>query len=224
MIPDLIVCWPVSCDYPLWRKWLAANRLRFAEVFVVFTDHSGEDISEWVRDHLPARVSTLHSHAESGRDWRDAAVNMALDHSKAEWVWFTEQDFFITDPEFWDSIAREATGVKVIGWRDSTGRLHPSCLFVKRSVIDKTTRYFGTPPIDHFWTFTHELMDAEDHSEFVEGFEHLQGLTQNHSLIDRGESDGIFERDRFRQYLRDCLASGVALEPGWEARARREVA
>lgn len=223
MKPDVIVCWPRFADYPLWRKFIAGNRWRFDQVIVVFTRHDGRDISSWVREHLRSATFVDSPPVPPGRDWRDVAVNAALDVSHSEWVWFTEQDFFITDEDFWRGIHTEAQTYNVIGWRDGNGRLHPSCLFVRRVFVDGTTRYFGTPPIDHFWTFTHELMDVEDVSLIGDGYEHMQGLTQNHALIDAGIDEGVFEREQFRRYLWLCLEAKVPLEPGWEAAARKEI-
>jgi hypothetical protein len=214
---DLIVSWPRNCDYPLWRKFLRDNRHRFARVLVVFTDHAGEDISGWVRSVLDA---TCLDSPPVREDWRDTAVNHALDHSDAEWVWFTEQDFLITDPDrFW---TQTVWAEKPLGWQEHDDRWHPSCLFVPRSVIDKTSRYFGTVPVDHFYAFGQEVNAISPIQILQGGFEHLQGTSQNHWLIDSGIDQGVFKRDRFRRYLADCLAADVPLHPGWRDRAIRE--
>ena len=115
MTPDLIVSWPCNCDYPLWRKWIAAERGWFGRVFVVFTDHAGEDISPFVRQRMTADITFLDSHAD-GRDWRDAAINLALDCSGSEWIWFTEQDLTILRPgTFWGWVNAAALRWQVIG-------------------------------------------------------------------------------------------------------------
>ena len=123
------------------------------------------------------------------------------------------------DPSFWD-----AEGA-VIGFDAGDGRpLHPASLFVDRGLIDQTSRYFGPEPIDHFYTFGKELRELAEPTLLTGGFRHMQGVTQNHSLIDQGEDTGVFKRDQFRDYLQDCLAADVPLHPEWIARAKKEIA
>ena len=213
---DLIVCWPRDCDYPLFRAFLAAERRRFESVIVVFTDHHGGDISACVREVTDATFLDSSGHG----DWRDNAVNMALDASGAERVWFTEQDFLITDPaRFWC----QEQGQPVLGWQEHDERWHPSSLFVDRDLIDRTSRYFGPDPLDHFHRFGQELAALSPIARLEGGFEHLQGTSQNHSLIDRGRDDGVFKRERFREYLAASLAAPVPLYPEWADKARREI-
>ena len=224
MTPDVIVAWPKAHDYPLWRRFIRDERHRFARVLVAFTEYQGHDLRTFVADDLRGIADCFDS--ENGRDWRDGAVNTALARSDASWVWFTEQDFFITDPDaFWAQVARaEKYGIP-LGFheRGGSGRIHPACLFVPRKVIDRTSRYFGQEPVDHFYKFGREIEPIAELPESC--FEHLQGTTQNHYLIGTPTEDeaGIFRRDRFREYLRGCLAAGVQLDPVWEAQARKEL-
>lgn len=220
MTPDVIVCWPRTCDYPLWREFITRERERFAKVIVVFTDHDGPvDYRDFVRWALPD-VTCVDSPERHHRDWRDVAVNHALTLSDAEYVWFTEQDFLITDPTlFWE---RMDLVRRVLGFRDET-RWHPASLLVQRRLIDRTLRYFGPDPVDHFYTFSRELDELTLVDQLPTScFEHLQGLSQNHHLIDNDIDAGVFKRERFRQYLRDCLAVHP-LQPQWAANARREL-
>ena len=225
MKPDVIVSWPIHADYPLWRKFIRDERERFDRVFVVFTQHDGRDLSPWVRANLPD-VEFPPTFVDI--DWRNGAVNAALQHSSAEWVWFTEQDFFIRQPEpFWELVDFGEKWLGAIGFREPVSlRLHPACLFVRRDVIDRTRRYFGPDPVDHFYAFGEEVISiAQPRILYLKQvlFEHLQGTSQNHWLIDNGEDVGVFRRGRFRMYLWDCLAAGVPLEPGWREVAEREV-
>ena len=211
---DVIVSWPRSHDYPLWRRFVRDNRWRFGRVLVVFTAHGGTDLSGFVRGNLDA---TFCESADRD-DWRDGAVNGALESSDAEWVWFTEQDFLVTEA-FWASVA--AARSQAIGFVESdSGRWHPACLFVRRAAVEQTSRYFGPEPVDHFYRFGRELERVTRLSP-ITGYEHLQGVSQNHALLDRGETAGLWRMDRFRAYLVDCLAADVPLHPGWAERARR---
>lgn len=229
MMPDVIVCWPHTCDYPLWRKFIRDERSRFAKVLVAFTTNTQgpHDYRVFVREQIGDIADCFDSPDLEGRDWRDVAVNAALDRSTADWVWFTEQDFRIVKPElFWRGVEIFSEFDAILGWEDDVPRWHPSCLFVLRSIIEEdTSRYFGPEPRDHFARFSDELHREWDSWDIDEDlWEHLQGLSQNHFLIDTGQTEGIFQRERFREYLRDCLNAGVTLDPFWRANAKREVA
>jgi hypothetical protein len=219
---DVIVAWPRTCDYPLFRAFLAAEMDRFERVIVVLTAHDGTDYGTWLRQTLHEMgVHVLDS--PDGPDWRDAAVRHALTHSDAEWVWFTEQDFLVRDG-FWDAMNDAMADRVVLGFLEGD-RWHPASLLVRRESIDATSRYFGPDPVDHVWTFGRELEAIATVRELPHGsYEHLRGTTQNHYLIDQHRNDGVFRRDRFRDYLRDCLAAGVVLHPNWADTARREIA
>lgn len=225
MKPDVIVSWPRNCDFPLWRQFIRDNRARFGRVLVVFTEHDGADYRPFIRENFP-EAECFDSPVRGERDWRDVAVNAALDRSDAEWVWFTEQDFLIHSPErFWSYVEERIAWddiwqTHVIGWRETAERLHPSCLFVRRSAIERGRRYFGPDPVDHFWSFGRQLsniLDFEAKLERGRDFEHLQGLSQNHWLLETEGlgAPGIFHRERFLRYLEDCLAVTVPLEPSW---------
>lgn len=227
MTPDVIVSWPRSCDYPVWRAFIAANRERFAKVIVVFTDHHRErDLSPWIRENFPD-VTFIDSPRREDCDWRDVAVNAGLQVSDADWVWFTEQDFLLTDPErFWAKVDSYSLFMDAIGWHEHNARWHPSCLFVRREVIEATSRYFGPVPQDHFYVFG---LEAAEQTKQITAlpqtglFRHLAGTSDNHRILETGDPEDIYKPDQFRGYLRDCLSAGVPLEPGWERITRAYV-
>jgi len=214
--PDVIVAWPRNCDYPLWRRFLRDERSRFAKVIVVFTELGIADYRNFVTAQVQA--TCIDSPPRDGRDWRDVAVNAGLDISTAESVWFTEQDFIATD-RFWPQVRLPLSGVCVGDGRP----LHPASLFADRSLIEQTSRYFGTPPVDHFFTFGTELVALARPHLIVSGWRHYQGTSDNHTLLERGEEAGIYQRERYRRYLADCLRAGVPLHPSWAAEARAEI-
>lgn len=232
MKPDALLTWPVNCDYPLWRGWLARDRGRLGRVLVCMSPHAGRDLSGWTRPRLEALgVQVLDP--EPDGEWRDRAVNRMLDLSDSEWVWFTEQDLEITDPILWGIFRGMAEqGAEMMGVRRDQ-RWHPCCLLVKRARVDATTRYFGPEPVDHFYTFGRELEAAGTVRSDLEAINprmlrHLAGLSRNHQIIEEGprasgvplKPQELYHRDEFADYLRRCLASGAELEEGWERRAR----
>lgn len=209
--PDVIVCWPRNCDYPLWRQFIHDNRDRFNVVIIVFTEtNSGEDYREFVK-HAMVDDWTLFADSPQilpGQDWRNVAVNHALIQSyNAEWIWFTEQDFIITNPEvFWARFQYEAEcGAGAIGVLEGS-RLHPCSLFVKRSVLNQTTKNFGIVPdiSDHFSIFTKELGNYGKVELLSTGFMHMNGLSHNLRLMFEN-IEITYKPERFQAYLEECL-------------------
>jgi hypothetical protein len=221
--PDVILTWPRHCDYPMWRAQLQCYRHRLGRIIVVFSEHHvGPDLRPWVRKQLEWADVEFLEVSRVGQDWRDVAVNDGLDAADADWVLFMEQDFFVTDHEFWDLVYDYASGGFAVGWR-ADGRWHPSFLLVKRSVVDLTSRYFGPAPVDHFYSFGREVSHLVPIAGLPESsFHHLAGLSQNHTLLYMGEyDDGIYRAADFEDYLRRCLdLANVSRAPEWEEQAR----
>ena len=232
MRPDLLATWPTNCDYPLWRRWLCEERRRFAKVIVIFSPHPGLlDYRQFVRARLAdADVEFLDAPGQG--EWRDVAVNAALDRSDAEWVWFTEQDFLIHEPFFWRVVGNcETHGARMIGIKRDE-RWHPCCLFVKREDVERTPRYFGPEPVDHFWSFGEALVRAGVPKADLDAwlrddgaYTHLAGLSRNHQIIDgwkRGSyplSEELYHPEQLASYLERCLAEGSS-GPSFAAQAR----
>lgn len=205
---DVIVCWPRSCDYPAWRQFIRDERSRFDEVFVVLTPPSGQNISGFIRANFPE--ATFIDAPRVG-EWRDAAVNAALDQSTASHVWFTEQDFLVTDPAvFWPQLTGDLAGVCV-----DERPLHPACLLASRELIEQTSRDFSSG-IDHFDAFGRELMALADPAIISGGYRHLQGISESQMLAADGQPPR-FLPEQFREWVATNLAADVPIEPGWRA-------
>src|SRR3990167_7194738 len=162
MRPDVVSVWPRHVDFPLWRAWLARNRMHLGRVVVAFIEqHLPEDWREYVRREFDriGGVTTLDAPRISGEDWRDTAVNECLDKCESNWIFFTEQDFLIWDDRaFRQAVSTLALEHGAIGFRErGDDRWHPACLLVRRDIVDLTSRYFGADPVDHFHSFGQEV-------------------------------------------------------------------
>lgn len=223
MSTDLIITWPQNCDYPLWRSWLRENYKRFQRVIVSFSPNDGPDYRAFLRETLePYGVVCIDTEPTEEREWRDAAVNAALDLSTAEWVWFTEQDFEIVDPRFWTTVEALSLGARAVGIREDR-RWHPCCLFVRRSIIEETPRYFGPDPVDHFYSFGLALgggvVDLEKYTPGT--WEHPAGTSRNMELIHLRRYREVRYPDLMATFLKRSLVSGCTPHPGWAADSLR---
>lgn len=209
---DVITCWPKSLDYPTWRDFIKNHAHYFNKIFICFTEtHKPEDYSDFVEKDLAGpQFVFLRPQTPGNEDWRNYATNQALDISTANWVWFTEQDFLVTNPAFWPIVRLRLQEYDVLGFREGN-RLHPANMWVKRSFINKTRRDFGIVPdqMDHFGKFYFDLRhnEARVYSFKYEGgngprdmFYHLNGLSHNLSLIQNGQQP-VYREDEFASYI-----------------------
>lgn len=219
---DVIVSWPRNNDYPFWRHMIRENRHRFNKVIVVFTEtHEGEDYREFVFEAMKDdSILFIHSPIPFDDDWRNVAVNEVLRNSSSEWVWFTEQDFFPQE-DFWEYIGTSLTDPS-IGFVETVigQRSHPCSLFARREALDATRKNFGIIPNrgDHFCMLTDDLHSLEwDYDQLPpDRYIHLAGLSHNWRLLSNGEQPN-HQVEAFKDYLRSCLKSSVALHPKWES-------
>lgn len=206
--PDLILCWPDTIDFPLFRKWLGEEKDSFEKIIIVFTETNwGEVISPEIQRELKNSQTIFINNgvAPSGEDWRNVAVNKALKESTAKWVFFTEQDFFPLKG-FWDVVESNLImdDVNAFGaYVDD--RLHPCCIFAKREAIDKTSKDFSANPeagYDHFGKFQKELMEQGPVPKIKSDlYYHMAGLTHNLYLVSKGEPP-VYKPEEFESYLK----------------------
>jgi len=168
--------------------------------------------------------------APTNGEWRDVAVNAMIERSDADWVWFTEQDFLIHDRYFWTVTNGVASqGARMLGVKRDE-RWHPCCLFVRREDVERTSRYFGPTPIDHFWSFGQELVKARVPKADLDAwlsttYTHMAGLSRNHQIIDAWglgwypTAEELYHPEQLAPYLTRCLEE-PALEAGWVLQAR----
>ncbi|MCG3176834.1 MAG: hypothetical protein MOGMAGMI_01798 [Candidatus Omnitrophica bacterium] len=231
--PDIIVSWPRNCDYPLWRKFIHENRHLFNEVIIVFTEtNQGFDYKQFVREQMTPDYCLFIENmtVKANEDWRDVAVKTALNQSyNSEWIWFTEQDFVITQPDmFWLAIEEAQEKVDVI-YVDDHGRMHPCCIFMKRTTLNQTKRYFGIEAgiYDHFGQIQRDIEALQSPKLAIQDYYyHFNGLSHNMSLTERGEAPN-YEPIMFKKYLGDCLYAekyeGLAIHPHWKSIAEATI-
>lgn len=214
MRPDVLVTWPWNADYPLWRQFIHDNRSKFGQVIIVFMNpNHGDDyrdfvIQTMVHDNCLFLESPNYS---ADQDWRDVAVKEGLKHTTADWVWFTEQDFFPVDEFFWTDVGTKAEFNNIVAVGVG-GRMHPCCILIKSMLLDYIDDLdFGILPgvLDHFGKF--QLVCGPWIHVEKSSYKHYNGLTHNFSLVQRGEKPN-YKADEFNSYLRQCLEVAVPLD------------
>ena len=223
MKPDIIITWPRNCDYPLWRQMIRDHRSKFNEVIVVFMETNvGEDYRQFIKDAMFAdHVLFVQSPPLNygTEDWRNVSVNAGLLHSlHSEWIWFTEQDFFFKDIDsIWDILTIDDPDY--IGVEDGQ-RLHPCCLFIKRSVLAKTSKNFSAnpPEYDHFGKIQKDLeLLTKKHIILLPGeYNHMAGLSHNMRLITDGQKPN-HRVEEFNKYLSLCFKINVPIDQRFKA-------
>lgn len=215
MITDLIVTWPRNCDYPLWRQFIRDNRPKFNEIIIgMHNSNIGHDFTNFIREAMHPDYVLIHDAPEPlpGEDWRDRAVNASLLHSyNAPWIWFTEQDFYPKEG-FWEEVEKlESEGCDAIAVYQQT-RLHPCCIFIKREMLNKTSKMFGIEPgqSDHFGTFQRELeaLGAKIGKISEDKYLHYNGLSHNWRLASEG-GEPNYQIDEFIDWLKQSVAVSV---------------
>lgn len=214
IVPDVVVSWPRNCDYPTWRAFIKENRIRFGKVVVVFTEtNSGENYKEFVRNAM-AEDDVLfleNPRPGLGEDWRDLSTNTGLAHCNSDWIWFTEQDFLITDEEtFWKEVYAKSELFDMVAITQS-GRIHPACIFISRFALQQTRMDFGIDPGkgDHFCKFQEDVERLKISrcllaDEQVYGYKHYNGLSHNWHLVNNGQPP-VYHPEEFTDWLKKCL-------------------
>lgn len=204
ILPDLILVWPRHLDFPLWREQLKEHRSRFNRAIIVFTNMNvGEDLRPSLIPLLAVdQVLFLENdEVEGDEDWRDVAVNKALEYSDSEWVFFTEQDF-TWKPGFWRTVYREAETVDYL-YVDIEGRVHPCCIIIKRTLLDETNKDFSVirDVSDHFSRIQLQLVGKAHYVIPKIFWHHMGGLSQNLHIQQEGGTD-FYNPEEFKEYDR----------------------
>lgn len=191
---DIISQICVYCDYPLWRKMVRDYRDEFNKVILYPSKQHGVcDLEDFWLKEFPETWVAREPIDYGITDWRQGETEPLIAVSDAEWLWFMEADFFVTN---WKKLFRDfkdamADGSELIGcWSPSQfPYMHPCCLLIKRELLDKTNKDFRAHPeihgSDHFAMITRDaerlgakITTLEDlgYKEW-EDYYHLGGLT-----------------------------------------------
>lgn len=232
-LPDVVCSWPRHTDFPLWRQQIHDNRSLFNKVIVVFTDMNVQkDYREFIGMVMKEDNITFvdSDPVNSPDDWRNIAVNTGLRYSTAEWVWFTEQDFFWKEG-FWEKVYEYAGSAMVMA-ANVQGRMHPCCIFIRRFVLDKHTRKdFSVIPnvSDHFSKIQEDLQNQIIVWIPDRLYTHMSGLSQNMFLLTCRKFFGKDPREvmtypkEFKKYCEDCLKLDIPMHRDFEEMFREYI-
>ena len=223
MKPDVLLTWPTGCDYPLARLQLETSKAFFKKVIISFYSHGLHDFSSFIREShkdFLCLFSPVFNDA-----WREAAVTLALSHSKSDEVIFTEQDFFWKSEQFLIRVAEARKKYDIVGIKQGN-RLHPCFIQTSRALIEKTSKDFSVQGFgkDHFQKFSEEALalgsfiDLKDIGLF-EGIDwyHFSSMTWNLQRILDDDTKDFHEPQEFLVYNAYSRTKQVKQDPRWLA-------
>lgn len=213
---DLVAVYPTHIVYPLFNKYIHDNREKFHRVILIFMNMQTNqpNYQNFIEDQLKIdKISFVHPiPIVSGKDWRNEAVKKGLELATGDWIFFTEQDF-TPQENFWQEVHGLADRTEAFGYFQE-GRLHPCCIFVKREMLDKTSKDFSAYPnkgYDHFGKLQHDLELRTNLGVIHHHLgKHLNGLSQNIFMLQNGETPN-YNPPEFKEYCEACLASGFKM-------------
>lgn len=217
--PDLILVWPTGYDYPYYRKYLELNRHRFNDIIIAFNPNPGKYNYEWfIKNELEhIYVKCIHAPHQGQEDWRNIAVNRAYELSQnAEYILFTEQDFYITNEDEWEHIQalmREKT--PYIGFKQGD-RLHPAFALFNRTYLQGLNLDFSAnpPQYDHMGALQKQINTSEVALLSPGTYEHVTGMTDNMARYENKQQlHG--NPDLFVKYMRLGLSTGIKLHANY---------
>lgn len=228
---DILLTWPTSVDFPIFRKFLK-DHCSTHKIYIYLQDTLIEPdfsafLRAWFKKHCPG--TTFVKDNGEQKDWRDLAVNSMLKSSSGEHIWFTEQDFFVKEPQnFFKKVGEDLEHISAISFRQGN-RLHPACLFTNRKdVIETRMDFSANPPIsDHFGLFSEDLekicpaVDLNDIGLVTnKDWFHHSGLSQNYVLAERDQVPN-YDIPNFLVYNANSRECEVEQDPRYVALTHR---
>lgn len=190
---DRIVQICVFNDYPVFRYHHNLYRDKIQKLILYPSRHHGViDMESFLKQVIPETWVNPVPIDYGKEDWRQAETTPCLNYSDADWIWFSEQDFFVKNHEkFYEDIGKAMRTSDMIGLWNATHfpYIHPCCLFIKREMLEKTNKDFSAHPeipgCDHFAMITRDVerlggeittLQSMGYTEWENCF-HLGGLT-----------------------------------------------
>lgn len=181
MKPDLLVCWIKHCDYPLFRKYLREHRDFFGKIIIYWSEHFRDMYyNKFIQNDLNGLGDiTFIQNVEyqyGVEDWRNVATTLMLKESTSEWVCSVEQDFFVRDwQKLFSAIQEASKSYNFLGYKGFDTQqsyqeylkgdyVHPAFWFIKRELLEKTTKDFSAKPdqgSDHFGLITRDAVQMK---------------------------------------------------------------
>lgn len=209
----LLVTWPIHVDYPLFRAQTVRDKNVYSQRIASFSNHHEKlDLQDFLNAHLQSDgFDTVPAREIKGdMDWRThAIINGFSVMRNAEYILFTEQDFFITKKCIDTIISSQIEQYDCVVYQEGE-RLHPAFFCIKRELFDYISLDFA--PVkdmhDHFyiiakqvqsynWTSLHKLGFSEQ-----QDFYHMRGLTDNYARLNK--SLPLVREDEFIIYNQFC--------------------
>lgn len=214
--PDVILQYCQYDDYPIFRRNLSKYRHRFNKVILYMSKHHGfRDFGDFSKDQIKETWVEPVPIDYGKEDWRMAEVTPCLKHVESEWVYFMEQDFFVEDwDKFYTDVEKLSTECDMFGWAQNDTRpyIHPCSLFIKRELLDRTSKDFSAHPevldSDHFAQITQDaiklgakIIKFQDigYNNWENAF-HMQGLTYPYQNWSTDRIFGVTNPEAFFVY------------------------
>jgi len=162
---DIVVINAPEHDFPLFRKFLIDNHHHFNKIHYIYSCNSRTwapmkdgpyDYTHITTQTLPfanfiwADHNDMFDYRKDGKltDFRDHAQNVGLDASTSEAILFIEPDIRLDNLDYLFNLPDT---FDVVTNCDNEPKMDPSLFWIKREIIDKTSRWFTSTPDPLFY-------------------------------------------------------------------------
>jgi hypothetical protein len=232
MKKSLIISWITAADYPLFRLWLKKWGVNFFDEIIIYFDVQFRYPFYWAfieQDLAQFPEIKFIDPVPVEKDWRATATTELIKYATGDWICSIEQDWFTTN---WGKLLADTQNAinssdDMFGWLNPTNTpyIHPSYWFIKREVLEKTSKDFSAHPeingSDHFAKITYDvnqlggritsLQDIGYDCDFKPDTDcfHLGGVNQNY-LIGMNEGVQLHRPEAFLIYNYLCRQAQVS--------------
>lgn len=238
---NVVLTWPRSCDYPLWRQFLRDKRTLFNKVVIAFMETNwGYDYRRFLKDVMKSDGCIFIDPPIVGNatnmlnDWRNMSVNSCLSYlsildnslDNSQYIWFTEQDFFVKEG-FWKWVNNMINNRTDVICVKIENRIHPCCIFMKTEKLNLTRKDFSVATdknLDHFGLLQEDIERLSMSVVVIpeEYYKHMAGVSHNFYLI-TSDQPPCYKVDEFCDYLRESLLVNVPLHDEFIKVANRTI-